>query len=297
MVRRQNGSISKRRTSEPLLSSLAACLPLNSGTIEGSPVVVRSDHESLKHVLTQRNLGCRLTRFVDDISHFDLHIIYHPGHSQLAADALSRRDELPPTSDAAGYQPRSIHATELEAEETEADRTKLFSSTFGTLARYRKELTDGANPSTIGTGKYFVEKGVLFKNTNPDDEEGGDDTIMVVPTSLPEAENIIRALHNDLGHLGELVERTLCACNPCQFTRREPSIPQTLHPLPRVDISDIWAFDFVGPLRCGSSPSFRRICDILTPSTHISTCPKFPSTHENSSPPYLTISSTNQRAS
>ncbi len=139
-------------------------------------------------------------------------------------------------------------------------------STFSTLACYHKELTDGADPSTIGTGNYFVQEGILFKNTAPDDEEGGDESIMVVPTSLPEAENIIHALHNNLGHLGitivtaalhqrvwmlylaELVKCTLRTCNPCQFSRCEPSIPQTLHPLPHVNLGDIWAFDFVGPL-------------------------------------------------
>lgn len=112
---------------------------------------------------------------------------------------------------------------------------------------------DGADPSTISKGNYFTQEGILFKNTAPDDEEGGNESIMVVPTSLSEAENIIRALHNDLGHLAELVERTLRTCKLCQFTRREPSIPQTHRPLPRVNLGDIWAFDFVGPFTHGKA--------------------------------------------
>lgn len=39
------------------------------GYIEGSPILVRTDHESLKYFLTQKNLGRRLARFVDDIAH------------------------------------------------------------------------------------------------------------------------------------------------------------------------------------------------------------------------------------
>jgi len=34
------------------------------------------DHESLKHFLTQKNLGRRLARFADDIAHFNVEIIY-----------------------------------------------------------------------------------------------------------------------------------------------------------------------------------------------------------------------------
>lgn len=32
-------------------------------------ILVRTDHESLKYFLTQKNLGRRLARFVDDIAH------------------------------------------------------------------------------------------------------------------------------------------------------------------------------------------------------------------------------------
>jgi len=48
------------------------------GYIEGSPILVHTDHESLKYFLTQKNLGRRLARFVDDIAHFDVEIIYRP---------------------------------------------------------------------------------------------------------------------------------------------------------------------------------------------------------------------------
>ncbi len=59
------------------------------GYIEGSPILVRMDHESLKHFLTQKHLGRRLARFVDNIAHFDVNIMYRPGRNQLVADALS----------------------------------------------------------------------------------------------------------------------------------------------------------------------------------------------------------------
>ena len=55
-------------------------------------MLVRTDHESLKYFLTQKHLGRRLARFHDDVAHFDVKILYRPGTSQIAADALSRRE-------------------------------------------------------------------------------------------------------------------------------------------------------------------------------------------------------------
>ncbi|THU93723.1 hypothetical protein K435DRAFT_779716, partial [Dendrothele bispora CBS 962.96] len=90
--------------------------------------------------------------------------------------------------------------------------------------------------------------------------------MVLVPTSLTEARSIISNLHVDLGHLGtyavstalhervwvpystELVQRVVATCNQCQFTKREPGVTQPLHPLPRVNVGDIVAFDFIGPL-------------------------------------------------
>ena len=40
--------------------------------IEGLPILIHTDHKSLKHFLTQKNLGCRLAWFADDIAHFNV---------------------------------------------------------------------------------------------------------------------------------------------------------------------------------------------------------------------------------
>ncbi len=76
----------------------------------------------------------------------------------------------------------------------------------------------------------------------------------------------MQKVHEDLGYLGpqmllvalrtrvsipfaqEIVEKVMCTCNPYQFTKRGPSALQPLHPIPRVEVGDVWAFDFVGPL-------------------------------------------------
>jgi hypothetical protein len=71
------------------------------GYVEGSPILVRTDHESLKYFKSQRHINRRLARFVDEIEFFNVHIIYRPGPEQMAADAMSRKpncdaDENPP---------------------------------------------------------------------------------------------------------------------------------------------------------------------------------------------------------
>ncbi|PLW20248.1 hypothetical protein PCANC_07422 [Puccinia coronata f. sp. avenae] len=69
------------------------------GYIEGSPILVRTDHESLKYFKTQRHVNRRLARFVDEIEFFNVHIIYRPGPEQMAADALSRKPDGDNNSD------------------------------------------------------------------------------------------------------------------------------------------------------------------------------------------------------
>lgn len=90
--------------------------------------------------------------------------------------------------------------------------------------------------------------------------------IVVVPTLVSKALELVKTLHIDLGHLGinatteslrthawfpystEMVEYTVRTCNHCQFAKRNNIPPQPMFPLPRVHTGDVWSFDFVGPL-------------------------------------------------
>src|SRR5947199_7570136 len=56
--------------------------------------VVRSDHESLKGFRTQKYPAKRLTRFINEIEHFNPIIAYQPGKLQIVPDALSRMPGL-----------------------------------------------------------------------------------------------------------------------------------------------------------------------------------------------------------
>jgi len=66
------------------------CLGKWRHIVEGSEIYVRTDHQSLKGFRTQKNMTKRLTRFIDEIEHFDPIFIYKPGRFHTVPDALSR---------------------------------------------------------------------------------------------------------------------------------------------------------------------------------------------------------------
>ena len=249
--------------------------------VEGSPILVRSDHESLKYFHTQKDLGRRLTRFADDIAHFNVVIVYRPGKHQLAADALSRRAGHDEPSDDKTLAPLFVNAAQTRAAkrtttsvsakarpppvkpaaanqtDEPGDDISLGSSleAFATLRRWEHALATG---QTIDRTDFAVRDQRLHRRVN--------DEWLIVPTSLADAAAFVHNLHVDLGHLAaaavthalrerawfpdrtKIVADVLKRCDQCQFTRREDKPMQPLHPLPRPPAFERWAFDFIGPL-------------------------------------------------
>jgi hypothetical protein len=52
---------------------------------------IYTDHKSLKYIFTQNDLNLRQRRWLELIKDYDLEIHYHPGKTNVVADALSRK--------------------------------------------------------------------------------------------------------------------------------------------------------------------------------------------------------------
>jgi hypothetical protein len=58
--------------------------------LEGRKFLVTSDHQSLVHLQTQKNLSGRQARWLDQLQSYDFELVYKKGEDNVVADALSR---------------------------------------------------------------------------------------------------------------------------------------------------------------------------------------------------------------
>nr|GEU79464.1 hypothetical protein [Tanacetum cinerariifolium] len=58
--------------------------------------VIYTDHKSLKHIFSQKELNMRQRRWIEIFSDYDYKIRYHLGKANVVADALSRKERVKP---------------------------------------------------------------------------------------------------------------------------------------------------------------------------------------------------------
>ena len=143
------------------------------------------------------------------------------------------------------------------------EEPKNCNEVYHTFRDYKNQLEAGEDPKNVGNGLYSLKNDTLQKNTVNCWGEEVAVKVLLTPEATKEA---VKKVHLDLGHLGaatmlttlhicynipfvtEVVKKVVCTCNSCQFTKREPTTLQPLHPILCVEPGDVWALDFIGPL-------------------------------------------------
>ncbi|GKC29955.1 putative nucleotidyltransferase, ribonuclease H [Tanacetum coccineum] len=62
----------------------------------GTKSVIYTDHKSLQHIFSQKELNMRQRRWIELFSDYDCEIRYHPDKANVVADALSRKERVKP---------------------------------------------------------------------------------------------------------------------------------------------------------------------------------------------------------
>ncbi|GJW63475.1 putative nucleotidyltransferase, ribonuclease H [Tanacetum coccineum] len=62
----------------------------------GTKSVIYTDHKSLQHIFSQKELNMRQRRRIELFSDYDCEIRYHPGKVNVVVDALSRKERVKP---------------------------------------------------------------------------------------------------------------------------------------------------------------------------------------------------------
>ncbi|MCO6516738.1 MAG: DDE-type integrase/transposase/recombinase, partial [Snodgrassella sp.] len=86
----------KYTTHDLELGAVVFALKLWRHYLYGTKCVVFTDHQSLQHIMDQKELNMRQRRWLETLSDYDCEIRYHPGKANVVADALSRKERLKP---------------------------------------------------------------------------------------------------------------------------------------------------------------------------------------------------------
>jgi hypothetical protein len=239
--------------------------------IEGSEILIRTDHQSLETYCTKRLLTPRLIRFMQDIEHYNPLFTYRRGLLQTVPDALSRipglREEGAPADTERFYCIRDFL---FEAEtESDSDLEGSEKSEF-----WRPRRTDYYEKMERHLkARRIVDKLEKILRDHAEEYELRDSIlynrrfgtpVIVIPDDL---EEIIKGTHKDLGHYGKRTtikavrqryevatdlwneaEKVLDACIPCQLYKKVPEPAAPIHPYGTKNTFELWEIDFVGPL-------------------------------------------------
>lgn len=236
--------------------------------IEGSEILIRTDHQSLETYRTKKHLTPRLVRFMQDIEHYNPLFTYRRGLLQTVPDALSRIPGLQEEGEPADTE-RFYYIQDflLEAPEPEADsspdqptRRPRRTGYYQRMEKYHKAMriiNSADDDFKEHAQNYELRDGTLYNSHHG----------TPVITDPPQLATTIDSVHRDLGHYGKRTtinavrqryevatdlweegEKVLDSCVPCQLYKNVPDPIAPIHPYGTKKPFELWEIDFVARL-------------------------------------------------
>ncbi|GKC94063.1 putative reverse transcriptase domain-containing protein [Tanacetum coccineum] len=78
------------------LGVIVSALKIWRNYLYGTKSVIYTDHKSLQHIFSKKELNMRQHRWIELFSDYDCEILYHPGKTNVVTDALSRNERVKP---------------------------------------------------------------------------------------------------------------------------------------------------------------------------------------------------------
>lgn len=231
--------------------------------IEGCDVTIRTDHESLTLLRSKTEQPARIQRFLNQIEHFDLTILYRPGKANRVPDWLSR----PPVSDGREGHIQHIFpaeetssATNERTDDARLSDTSLSDLDLEQIHRYLQDrnMRHDLNVSDEAIFRRFqLIDGRLCRITGKRlvDVENRDRTLQRLSDfhttqGHPSVGTLERALQHTIWHpqYHLLAQEAIISCGECATRVPVNHLRQQFTPVPRQEPFAVWAFDYTGPL-------------------------------------------------
>lgn len=229
--------------------------------LDGQPVIIGSDHQPLRWLLSLKSPTGRLVRWALKLQSFDIQFEYTPGKANVVADTLSRPICSSDTSDTCG-----VCSVICDLPAKTPSELRLEQTSDPEVEKIMKELEgfdDVASKRWLERG-YLMDQGVLYR-FNPDSES--ESPQLVIPAGQVSA--ILKELHDSqtAGHPG--IDRTyqkvaqlyyftgmrriitdyVLACIHCQRYKANNAKPPGLLQTPVMSQrNEVLAMDLFGPL-------------------------------------------------
>ncbi|XP_049878826.1 uncharacterized protein LOC126375782 [Pectinophora gossypiella] len=169
--------------------------------IDGHPIIVRSDHQPLRWLLTLKSPSGRLMRWALRLQAFDIQYEYTPGKANVIADTLSR-----PVCDDVSREDCGICTVIVDVPHVNAEELRKSQLSDPDVCKIIQDLehSDALASNRWLERGYLMNQGVLYRLSPDADSE---EPQLVIPASMiPE---VLKEFHDAplAGHQG--VDRTL----------------------------------------------------------------------------------------